>query len=207
MPGNGQPTVRPATTADVKPLAAVLARAFYDDPPFMWMLPDPATRLKRARRFFAAWARGSELADGVVEVALVGTDIAAAAIWRPPGRQGEQLRTLVGLVHALGRRVGAATALAHAMERAHPREPHWYLFAIGVDPDWQGTGLASALLRSRLDQCDQAGLPAYLESSKPANVPLYQHFGFEPTGNLDVPAGAPPLTPMWRPPAAPSSAS
>jgi GNAT superfamily N-acetyltransferase len=201
MPGTGEPTVRPATAADVKPLSAVLARAFYDDPPFMWMLPDPATRLKRARRFFAAWTRGPALADGVVDVVLVGTEIAAAAIWRPPGHRGEQLGTLVGLVHALGRRTGAATSLAQAMGRAHPREPHWYLFAIGVEPDRQGTGLASALLRSRLDQCDEAGMPAYLEASKPTSVPLYQHFGFEPTGKLDLPAGAPPLTAMWRPPA------
>jgi hypothetical protein len=36
-------------------------------------------------------------------------------------------------------------------------------------------------------------------------VPLYQHFGFEPTGPLELPAGAPMLTPMWRGPAAQSS--
>jgi hypothetical protein len=38
-------------------------------------------------------------------------------------------------------------------------------------------------------------------------VPLYQHFGFEPTGKPDLPAGAPPLFPMWRPPAAAPSGS
>ena len=49
--GTSEQTVRPATAADVKPLATVMARAFYDDPPFIWMLPDPATRLERARPF------------------------------------------------------------------------------------------------------------------------------------------------------------
>jgi GNAT superfamily N-acetyltransferase len=201
--------VRPATAGDVKPLAAVMARAFYDDPPFMWMLPHPATRLERERRFFAAVTRGEALAHGGVDVALVGNQIAAAAIWRPPGHWATegQLRTLAGLVRAFGRRIGAAAALTQALARSHPHEPHWYLFAIGVDPGRQGTGLASALLRSRLDQCDRAGLPAYLEASKPTSGPLYQHFGFEPTGNPDLPAGAPPLTAMWRPPAAAPSAS
>jgi GNAT superfamily N-acetyltransferase len=196
-------TVRLATAADVKPLAVALARAFYDDPPFMWMLPDPKTRLKRSRRFFASLARGEALARGGVDVALVGTEVAGATIWRPPGHwDTEQLRTVLRLACALGRRTGAAVALSHAMARAHPREPHWYLFAIGVDPAGQGTGVASALLRPRLDQCDRDGMPAYLEATRATTVPLYQHFGFEPTGNLDLPDGAPPLTAMWRPAAA-----
>jgi GNAT superfamily N-acetyltransferase len=194
-----KPTVRPATAADVKLLAAVMARAFYDDPPFMWMLPDPRTRLRRLRRFFAVMARGVARAHGGVDIALVGTGVAGAAIWRSPGHwDTDELRTALGVARALGRRTGAGVAMGRAMARAHPREPHWYLFAIGVDPDWQGTGVASALLRPRLDQCDHDRLPAYLEASKPASVPLYQHFGFEPTGNPDLPDGAPPLTAMWR---------
>jgi len=83
-----------------------------------------------------------------------------------------------------------------------PREPHWYLFAIGVDPARRGTGVASALLWSRLDQCDHDGLSAYSEATKATSVPLYKHFGFEPTGNPDLPDGAPALTAMWRPAAA-----
>ena len=211
MTGASEQTVRPATAADVKPLATVMARAFYDDPPFVWMLPDPATRLKRARRFFATLTRGEALAHGGVAVACVGSEIAGAAIWLPPGHwapgTAEQLRTLPGFTRAFGRRLGAAYAFAQAMVRAHPREPHWYLYAIGVDPARQGTGLAGALLRARLDQCDQEGQPAYLEATKTTSVPLYQHFGFQPTGNPEMPEGAPPLTAMWRPPAATPPAS
>lgn len=203
--------MRPAAAADVKPLATVMARAFYDDPPFIWMLPDPATRLERARRFFATLTRGEALAHGGVDVARAGSEIAGAAIWLPPGHWApdvaEQLRTLPGFARAFGRRLGAASALAQAMARAHPREPHWYLYAIGVDPPRQGTGLAGALLRSRLDQCDRAGQPAYLEATKTTSVPLYRHFRFQPTGNPELPDGAPPLTAMWRPPTAPPPAS
>jgi GNAT superfamily N-acetyltransferase len=209
--GTSEQTVRPATAADVKPLATVMARAFYDDPPFIWMLPDPATRLERARRFFATLTRGEALAHGGVDVASVESEIAGAAIWLPPGRwapgAAEQLRTLPGFARAFGRRLGAASALAQAMARAHPREPHWYLYAIGVDPARQGTGLAGALLRPRLDQCDRDAQPAYLEATKITSVPLYQHFGFQPTGNPQLPAGAPPLTAMWRPPATAPPAS
>jgi hypothetical protein len=50
-----------------------------------------------------------------------------------------------------------------------------------------------------LVRCDEAGLGAYLESSKPENVPYYQRFGFAVTGQIDLPDG-PPLWPMWRAP-------
>lgn len=200
--GVGELTVRPAAAGDVKPLATVMARAFYDDPPFMWMLPDAGTRLTRNRRFFAGLVRGEALAHGRVDVARLGGAVVGAAIWLPPGHwaptAAEQLRTLPGFALAFGRRIGAASELAQAMLRAHPHEPHWYLYAIGVDPARQGTGVASVLLRSRLDQCDRDRQSAYLEATKATSVPLYQHFGFEPTGSPELPTGAPPLTAMWR---------
>jgi hypothetical protein len=42
-------SVRPATRGDVRMLADVLAKAFYDDPVFRWMLPDDETRLARSQ--------------------------------------------------------------------------------------------------------------------------------------------------------------
>jgi GNAT superfamily N-acetyltransferase len=201
-------SVRPVTAADVRPLAAVLGRAFEDDPPFVWMLPDARTRRARAGRFFGTVVRTEALAYGAVEVASHDGVIVGGAIWLPPGHWmptvTEQLRSLPGFARAFGRRFRQAVALEQAMVLAHPREPHWYLFAVGVDPVHQGIGVASSLLRSRLARCDQAGEPAYLESTKLANVPLYQHLGFEPTGPMTMPAGAPVITPMWRASTTPS---
>jgi hypothetical protein len=53
---------------------------------------------------------------------------------------------------------------------------------------------------SRLDRCDAEYAPAYLESSNPDNIPYYQRFGFEVTGELALPEGGPSLWPMWRAP-------
>ena len=61
-------------------------------------------------------------------------------------------------------------------------------------------GFGQALMRSRLDRCDAEHAPAYLESSNPDNVPYYQRFGFEITGEIQVPDGGPSLIPMWRQP-------
>ena len=74
------------------------------------------------------------------------------------------------------------------------------MFALGVDPGHRGTGVGAALLRERLVHIDSASLPAYLESSSLANVPMYEHFGFESTGTVPLPTDAPVLTSMWRTP-------
>lgn len=64
-----------------------------------------------------------------------------------------------------------ARAVREVMKRVHPEEPHWYLAAIGSDPTVRGRGFGQALMRSRLDRCDAEYCPAYLESTKPENVP------------------------------------
>jgi ribosomal protein S18 acetylase RimI-like enzyme len=83
------------------------------------------------------------------------------------------------------------------MASYHPTEPHWYLPLIGVDPAYQGLGFGSALLRHALRQCDDDHVPAYLESSSPANIPLYERHGFVVLGTIQV-GSSPPITPMLR---------
>ncbi len=58
-------------------------------------------------------------------------------------------------------------------------EKHWFLQLLGVAPEHQGKGHASRLLRPMLERLDEEGLPAYLETTNPVNVPRYEHFGFE----------------------------
>lgn len=197
--------VRPATSTDVKKLAAVLARAFYDDPPLIWLLPDPGRRLGRVTRMFTTVIGIESLRYGGIDVACDGEQILGGAIWLPPGHWQvgfrEQIRALPHHARALATAWGRAARYGHALDHAHPQEPHWYLKAIGVDPASQGRGVASLLLRPRLNRCDQDGQPAYLEASKPDGVWMYEHFGFRRTGNLDMPEGAPAITAMWRAPA------
>jgi ribosomal protein S18 acetylase RimI-like enzyme len=190
----------------VKKLATVLARAFYEDPPLVWMLPDPATRLAQITREFTTVIGIESLRYGGVDVACGGDEIVGGAIWMPPGQWQPGLRAkLRGLpshTRVLARALGRARRYGLALANAHPKEPHWYLQSIGVDPAWQGRGVAGLLLRSRLKRCDQDGVPAYLETSNSDGVALYEHFGFRRTGMLNMPEGAPEQTAMWRAPAA-----
>ena len=56
------------------------------------------------------------------------------------------------------------------------------------------------LLKHVTRRCDAESAPAYLESSSPRNVPLYQRHGFEITGEQPIGEGGPPLYLMWREP-------
>jgi GNAT superfamily N-acetyltransferase len=84
------------------------------------------------------------------------------------------------------------------MEKAHPRERHFYLFFMAAHPSFQGKGLGSAILEATLNHIDETGMPAYLENSNVKNTRLYERAGFVAKKNIS-PDGAPPLIPMWRP--------
>lgn len=204
MGNSGDVAVRPAVRADTVALSRVLGRAFFDDPVTSWMLPDDDARRRRLHRLFAALTRHHHLANGGVEVASVGSTIAAAALWDPPGRwrhtRGEELRAAPSMLLAFGAAVRRGMQVENLMRSRHPAEPHWYLAIIGSDPQVRGAGLGRALMQSRLDRCDAERAPAYLESSHPDNIGYYERFGFEVTGEIVLPDGGPSLYPMWRNP-------
>ncbi len=169
-----------------------------------WLLPDRVERHRKLHRLFAAIARHHHLRRGGVDVAMDGQVTGGAALWDPPGNwkhtRIEELIALPGLLVTFGRALARGAVVTELMKDAHPEEPHWYLAVIGSDPAVRGKGFGQALMRSRLDRCDAEHAPAYLESSNPDNIPYYQRFGFEVTGELAIPDGGPSLWPMWRQP-------
>ncbi len=179
--------------------AQVLADAFYDDPFTAWMYPAPDRRRERFRRQAARLLALTRKRNRALRTA----DDGACALWLPPGEpaltRGEQLRIAPVVAPALGLRLPRVAAMLDLMDRRHPHEPHWYLFVVGSDPARRGQGHGRAVIQPVLDDCDRDGVPAYLESSNPANVPYYARFGFEVTGELRR-AGSPPMVPMWREP-------
>jgi GNAT superfamily N-acetyltransferase len=88
------------------------------------------------------------------------------------------------------RRLRAVTRAIAALEerhRHHARAPHFYLSALGVEPDHQGEGIGTALTRPVLDRCDREGIPAYLETATGRNVLLYERLGFKVVEELTLP--------------------
>ena len=127
-------------------------------------------------------------------------DFCGAALWLPPGAEpsGEAIAKLFRDT-AHREHLDDLLATFEKMEQSHPRESHWYLPQIGVDPNAQGQGLGAELMRHALARCDREQALAYLEASKPQNVRFYQRHGFEVITEIQIGA-APPVTPMLRRP-------
>jgi ribosomal protein S18 acetylase RimI-like enzyme len=131
--------------------------------------------------------------------------LGCAALWAPPEHWKTTPREdlQIGRVLAHPRlmwRLPLLTVGFGGMEKAHPHTPpHWYLAVLGTEPDMQGQGLGSAVLAPVLEQCDNDGVAAYLESSKETNIAFYGRHGFRVTGEIQLPRG-PKMWQMWRDP-------
>jgi GNAT superfamily N-acetyltransferase len=200
----GTPTVRPATPADVPSVVTMLVRAFDDDPVSNFMFAGRRRRHFGLHSFFTSELRHNYLPHGHVYVT---EDLSGAALWGPPDRARHPVLELLQLLPTapflLSPHTINALRLLFTVEGLHPSERHWYLFTLGTEPEKQGKGVGSALLRAMLTQIDEAGEPAYLESSKERNVPLYARFGFQVIHQIPSKSGSPPIWRMWREPRTP----
>mgnify|MGYP000356642913 CR=1 FL=1 len=96
-----------------------------------------------------------------------------AAIWIPPGRAASSLVDSLRLLPAFARLTGwrrvreaaAAVELLDRRRRLHAPGPHFYLAALGVEPELQRQGIGSALLEPALRAADERGMAAYLETA------------------------------------------
>ncbi len=188
--------VRVAQPSETDAVLDTLMLAFSSDPCLRYLLWTPGALFKGFRPF-AIGMGGAALEHGT---AWLADDGAAAALWLPPGVTSDR-DAMLAVIGELGRdeKLPVLGEVGEAMAAYHPEEPHWYLAMIGVDPNRQGRGYGSAILKESVKRCDQDGVIAYLESSNPKNVPLYERYGFEVMGHV-APGDFPGLYPMIRQP-------
>jgi ribosomal protein S18 acetylase RimI-like enzyme len=181
--------------ASIDDTARVLARAFRDNAGFVHGLRGVEadareTKLVRMMRSFAgACAR---FGDATVVRGPDGA-IGGAALAYPPGAYPLSFRgwlanglgaLTVGPLHTI-----RLARMERYMVKRHEREPHWYLFVLGVDPDHQGTGMGGALLRRLCARADDAGVVSFLETDEERNVGLYRRFGYDVVEEAMTPFG------------------
>jgi ribosomal protein S18 acetylase RimI-like enzyme len=175
---------------------ATVAIAFANDPMMRWTFPNPVTFFEVALpliRAFGGKAFTHNCADQVA-------DCAAVALWLPPRVEPDQeaMDKLFERSDRSAKQKKDGEGVFEQMGKFHPKESHWYLPLIGTDPIHQGKGYGTALMEYAMRRCDRDRMPAYLESSNPVNIPLYERFGFQVIGKIQS-GSSPVLTPMFRP--------
>ncbi len=182
-------------------LAGVLARAMATEPMSWWPMGDGPDRPRRVRDQFLVvddvFAREGwmwEAADGL-----------GAMVLEPPGSMEREADLLHDADDALAALTPDGAVRYQAFwdwvaERT-PKEPHWFLDQLAVEPAAQGRGIGRALLEHAIGLAAADGHPLILETGTPANVGLYERFGFRVILAEDAPGGGPRVWFMQRDPA------
>ena len=177
-----------------KALSAMML-AFSGDPFFRWFAPDPDLYVRYGCDLMNAFGGNSF----EKETAYASTNYESVSFWLPPGIKTEEALVAEVINQIVpAEQAHSVWSIFGEMGSYHPKEDCWYLPLIGVDPACQGRGLGSALLKHALELVDKTSLPAFLESSNPRNISLYERHGFEVVGRIQI-GSSPPVHPMIRP--------
>ena len=174
-------------TQDMDSASGTLAVAFNDDPIMRTLNPDDKHWATAGPKNFAWFCWIYHKSFGMTEVAEdsdMPGDIECAALWEPAAMTvGAGLRFLLYLMFVLWsegftyvRRMFAMFMQLETKRHEHAPTAH-HLMALGSKV--QGNGVGSKLIQIGIDRATAAGVPCYLESSNPRNVPFYERHGFK----------------------------
>jgi GNAT superfamily N-acetyltransferase len=193
---------RIATDADFNLALATIVAAFYEDPLWSWMFPDPRERTKQHTTVFGLYVEGALSRDGVW---MSDGHASAVAVFTPPSESELSEQAEARLDAFIRETLGDhAPAVLETLERFHAAipdgPPFYYLSFLGTHPGSRGRGIGMGLLAELTDKADREGRPVYLESTNPANTPRYERLGFHGQTEFSTPDGMHTVTTMWRRP-------
>lgn len=189
--------VQPIPAADADDAIDVLTDAFADYPVMRFILGTAASGPSRGdvRRLVRFFVLARVLADHPVLGARDGDELVGVATASPPDR-GDPPEALAAVRSETWAALGEEArrryeAFGRAAGQFTVDEPHHHLHMIGVPPAHQGRGIARSLLNAvhGLAAADPASAGVSLSTEAPANVQLYEHFGYRPLGDARVGEG------------------
>jgi len=191
-----------ATESELDGAIATIVAAFYDDPLWSWMFPDPDKRSRQHATIFGLYAESALPKDGVW---MADERASAVAIFTPPGdrelSEQAEARLEPFLRDSLAGHAPTVLETLERFEAATPEgPPFYYLSFLGTHPESRGRGIGMSLLAELAVLADQEGRPIYLESTNPANNPRYERLGFEGQTVFTTPDDLHTVTTMWREP-------
>jgi GNAT superfamily N-acetyltransferase len=179
------PTVERLREDQITVAAGVLARAFQNDPPLAYGIPNPAERARMLPMFMKPFVTFASLFG---EAYVTAGKLESVAIWLPLDNLDETpehdhqagINTIPSIVGTeASARFMNIIRFVEAFHQRFAADRHLYLQWLGVEPSRQGQGLGSATITPELRRADSEALPCYLETFQPRNVPLYLKHGFQ----------------------------
>ncbi|WP_374010708.1 GNAT family N-acetyltransferase [Leifsonia sp. LS-T14] len=195
---------RIAAPDDVDAITTTIALAFRDDPVWGPALTAPDGTADHLEAFWRFFVEGALPHGSVFLQEGPAGEAATVAVWIPPGvdeltdEQETQVDALMERT-LTPERFAAYQRLWELFEQSHPHAaPHMYLSLLATHPEHRGRGIGQRLLAETLERFDAEGLPAYLESTNPANDHRYERAGFRAVGGFRAVLDGAVVTTMWR---------
>jgi ribosomal protein S18 acetylase RimI-like enzyme len=172
--------IRLTTPEQLQRAAAVVGRAFADDPLLRYMFPNPAEWAKRVPWYFATNLKHASLFGEVYAT----PNFEGVAAWLSPADDHwsfERLQQsgLWQMQENLGEEATDRFMQLVEMPVPETSRPYWYLFMLGVESTRRGLGFGQRLLAPMLARIESEGAAIRVDTNDPANVPFYQRYGFE----------------------------
>ncbi|GMO27901.1 MAG: hypothetical protein Pg6A_15650 [Termitinemataceae bacterium] len=172
--------IRKIERADIDAVIEIMAKAFQNSALYRYLEPDAEKRAQFLRLVFRhriAFSFDTHEAYAAYNMETM----SGAAFWAHPDSKmrensalEEAVRECSGIFEKWRR---FHEILFEAFSKAYSK-PHWSLGPIAVAPEVWGQGTAGALIRHKLAQIDESGLPCLLGTQDEVNIKIYTRYGF-----------------------------
>lgn len=173
----------PLEESNFESAANVVASAYMEDAEATATIrKKPEKRWRILLRYFAHQL-ALNLPQGTSRCAVLDGEVVGVMIISAPGKSTftgrEIVKSLWEMLRDLGP-LGTLRGLRYTSddERHRPREPHYYLENVAVDPRFQRRGIGTILVDYLTNLADEGQAPIYLCTSNPDHPPYYEKFGF-----------------------------
>ena len=188
------PVIRKLDPSQLEAASNALMMGFSNDPFQRWLMPNPTIYYKNFKKWTINTCKQSFLEEGVYgDENNYGT-----AVWFPPEIDIDFADVSETYKDIPKDRKAEAFKMFEMIGESRVHDA-WYLEYLAVDPSKQGSGLGSLILKESLKVMDELEEAAYLESSNPQNMSLYERFGFRFLKKIQV-GSSPQINTMFRQP-------
>jgi ribosomal protein S18 acetylase RimI-like enzyme len=163
--------------------ADVLSRAFYNDPYYLWIMPNDKRRMAQLHWWMKILLRYTLMYGSIHHT----EDHKGIAMWVGPDRPVvDDVKILSMGVVMYPFKIGIRNFLrvldiSGQWNKEHKKlsKRHYYLMVIAVEPEFQGKGIGSRLMQVGLTRVDDEKLECYLETVTEEDVEFYKKHNFD----------------------------
>jgi ribosomal protein S18 acetylase RimI-like enzyme len=191
-----QVTVRDLGQSELSGAGAVVGRAVQDNPGLARIFERCFSRRAAAIGEIYGTILRQIQAKGVVLGALTGDDtLVGVGALVQPGRCGYTTFERIALTRVIQSCTSVEMALAYqrwqaAVARRDPKDHHWHIGPVAVEPAFQRKGIGTALMQALCARIDKFPAMAQLDTDRRESVAFFNRCGFRTmseAGILEVP--------------------